>query len=131
VRAQNVGSVFGMGGAYLDGTLAVAVFFTDEKSLDSPFADRFASLISTFKMATSKLLADGRIYRASSAPWPTARSFSRPVPGATTSRPAPVHDLGGPSSPSVNDTPFASGPSNAVTARNNATTAVMPPSATA
>jgi hypothetical protein len=68
VRAQKVGSVFGMGGAYLDGTLAVAVFFTDEKNLDRLFADRFASLISTFKMATSKLLADGRIYQASSAP---------------------------------------------------------------
>jgi hypothetical protein len=65
VRAQNVGSVFGMGGAYLDGTLAVAVFFTDEKNLDRLFADRFASLISTFKMATSKLLADGHIYRES------------------------------------------------------------------
>jgi hypothetical protein len=62
VNAQNVGTVFGMGGAYLDGTLAVAVFFTDETNLDRLIADRFASLISTFKMATAELLAAGRIY---------------------------------------------------------------------
>jgi hypothetical protein len=61
VAAHRVRTVFGMGGSYVDGTLAVAVFFTDEL-LDPLVVDRFPTLISNFKMATSSLLAAGRIY---------------------------------------------------------------------
>jgi hypothetical protein len=64
VASQGVRSVFGMGGAYVDGTLAVAVIFTNEV-IDSLVVDRFPSLISNFKMATSTLLAQGRIFPAS------------------------------------------------------------------
>jgi hypothetical protein len=61
VDAHRIATVFGMGGAYLDGTLAVSIFFCQEV-LDRLIADRFASFISTFKMATSSLLQSGAIY---------------------------------------------------------------------
>jgi hypothetical protein len=51
-----------MGGAYLDGTLAIAIVFTSEV-IDRLVADRFPSLISNFKMATSALLIRGAIYK--------------------------------------------------------------------
>jgi hypothetical protein len=56
-----VRSVFGMGGAYVDGTLAVAIFFCSEV-LDRLIVDRFPSFISSFKMATSALLQQRRIF---------------------------------------------------------------------
>jgi hypothetical protein len=55
-------TVFGMGGAYVDGTLAVAIVFTSEV-VDRRAIDRFLSLISNFKMATGDLLQRDRIYR--------------------------------------------------------------------
>jgi hypothetical protein len=61
VTTYGVRTVFGMGGAYVDGTLAVCVFFTDEL-VDSVVVDRFPSLISNFKMGTAPLLAQGHIY---------------------------------------------------------------------
>lgn len=63
VDAHRVATVFGMGGAYVDGTLAVSILFTQE-ALDRSVADRFASFISTFKMATSSLLQNKAIYAA-------------------------------------------------------------------
>jgi hypothetical protein len=63
VDAHRIATVFGMGGAYFDGTLAVSIFFCQE-ALDRPIADRFASFISTFKIATSSLLQSGAIYSA-------------------------------------------------------------------
>jgi hypothetical protein len=62
VDAYGVRTVFGMGGAYLDGTLAIAIVFTSEV-IDRLVADRFPSLISNFKMATSALLIRGAIYK--------------------------------------------------------------------
>jgi hypothetical protein len=62
VDAYGVRTVFGMGGAYFDGTLAVAIVFTSEV-IDRLVADRFPSLISNFKMATSALLMQGSLYR--------------------------------------------------------------------
>jgi hypothetical protein len=61
VKKYAVRTVFGMGGAYLDGTLAVAVIFTDEP-IDVLIVNRFPSLISSFKMATSKPLSRGAIF---------------------------------------------------------------------
>lgn len=61
VNRYGVRTVFGMGGAYVDGTLAVAIFFTNE-SVSSLIIDRFPSLISNFKMTTAPLLASGRVY---------------------------------------------------------------------
>jgi hypothetical protein len=64
VDAHRVATVFGMGGAYLDGTLAVSILFSQE-ALDRLVVDRFASFISSFKMATSSLLQRRAIYSAS------------------------------------------------------------------
>jgi hypothetical protein len=60
-RQHDVHTVFGMGGAYLDGTLALAVVFSSE-TLERGIVDRYPSFISTFKMATAALLTAGRIY---------------------------------------------------------------------
>ncbi|MEO7037209.1 MAG: hypothetical protein ABI548_24865 [Polyangiaceae bacterium] len=62
VAANEVRTVFGMGGAYADGTLAVAIVFTSE-TIDRAVVDRFPSVISNFKMATATLLSTGRVYR--------------------------------------------------------------------
>ncbi len=64
VAKHRVHSVFGMGGSYVGGELAVAIMFTTEP-LRATDADRFSSLISSFKMATSAQVATNRIYAAS------------------------------------------------------------------
>lgn len=61
VAENNVRTVFGMGGAYADGTLTVAVLFTTE-TLPREVVDRFPSVISNFKMATHQLLAKGSTF---------------------------------------------------------------------
>jgi hypothetical protein len=61
VESQRIATVFGMGGAYVDGTLAVAIIFTQE-SVTRLVVDRFASFINTFKMSTATLLLQGSIY---------------------------------------------------------------------
>jgi hypothetical protein len=63
VATYGVRTVFGMGGAYFDGTLAIAIVFTSE-SIDRLVVDRFPSLISNFKMATATLQTLGQIYRS-------------------------------------------------------------------
>ncbi len=61
VRTYGVKTVFGMGGSYYDGTLAVAIFFTTEK-LERLVADRFGSFISTFKSRTTRLQQAGAVF---------------------------------------------------------------------
>jgi hypothetical protein len=61
VSRYAIRTVFGMGGAYLDGAIVVAIFFTNEV-VDRLIVDRLPSLISNFKMATSKLAAEGRFF---------------------------------------------------------------------
>jgi two-component system NtrC family sensor kinase len=61
VLRYGVRSVFGMGGAYVNGVLAIAIAFTSEL-LDEPTVNRFPSLIGNFKMATWPLCESGRIY---------------------------------------------------------------------
>lgn len=63
VERYGVKTVWGMGGAYADDSLAVAIIFTDEL-VDRLSVGRFASLISNFKMATGAALREGRIFRA-------------------------------------------------------------------
>ena len=60
-KKYGVNTVFGMGGSYVDGTLAVAVFFTTEQ-LERMVVDRYPSLIGNFKMATADLMSEGRIF---------------------------------------------------------------------
>ena len=61
VTKHAIRSVFGMGGAYVGGMLAVAIVFTTE-SLEPSVVDRFASFISTFKMGTAALVASGALF---------------------------------------------------------------------
>jgi hypothetical protein len=64
VSAHDVHTVFGMGGAYTDGSLAVAIAFTNER-LDAIAIDRFPSLISNFKMATAELERKNLVFAGS------------------------------------------------------------------
>jgi hypothetical protein len=52
VEAHGVQSVFGMGGAYLDGTVVAGIIFCSER-LERPVAERFTSLLDAFKIATA------------------------------------------------------------------------------
>ena len=63
VTRHGVRTVFGMGGAYLDGTLAVAIVFTSEL-LDRVMVGRFPSFIANFKMATARAQAADALYAA-------------------------------------------------------------------
>jgi hypothetical protein len=60
---HGVRTVFGMGGAYVDGTLVVAIFFCSEK-LDRAVVDRFPLLIGTFKTATTRLVGQRALFEA-------------------------------------------------------------------
>jgi hypothetical protein len=60
-KSEHVGSVFGMGGAYLDGTLVIAIVFTTEP-MTRQHADRFGSFISSFKIATMAVQESGKIW---------------------------------------------------------------------
>jgi len=60
-RAYGVRSVFGMGGAYVNGSLVAAIFFTSEE-LTRPVADRFSTLIAAFKLATARHVQQGRLF---------------------------------------------------------------------
>jgi hypothetical protein len=61
VADHAVDTVFGMAGSYLDGTIVVAISFTSE-SLDKLTVDRFPSIITHFKIATSDLVLRGAVY---------------------------------------------------------------------
>jgi len=54
VAKHSIRTVFGMGGAYLGGEIVAAIVFTNE-TLTPTEADRFPSLIGTFKLGTAKL----------------------------------------------------------------------------
>jgi hypothetical protein len=60
-KSERVASVFGMGGAYLDDTLVIAIVFTTEP-MTRQHADRFASFISSFKIATMAVQESGTIW---------------------------------------------------------------------
>ncbi len=66
VKDHAIETVFGMGGSWFDGTLAVAIFFCAE-TIERLVVDRFPSLISNFKMATSKLIQGRHLYSGSGA----------------------------------------------------------------
>lgn len=59
--SAHVGSVFGMGGTYIDGTLVIAIVFTTEP-MTRQHADRFGSFISSFKIATMSVQEAGTIW---------------------------------------------------------------------
>jgi hypothetical protein len=61
VEKQGIRTVFGMGGAYMDGTLVTTLVFVADR-IPQLQVDRFPSLISNFKMATAKLAEEGRFF---------------------------------------------------------------------
>jgi hypothetical protein len=63
---HDVHTVFGMGGAYLDGMLVVAVLFCSEV-LARFTVDRFPTFIGSFKIATASLVAQNRLFRSEEA----------------------------------------------------------------
>lgn len=63
VERYAIRTVFGMGGAYADGTLVTSLVFSTDQ-IPQLTADRFPSLISNFKMATAKLIEEHRIFSA-------------------------------------------------------------------
>jgi hypothetical protein len=66
VALHRIRTVFGMGGAYMRGTLVTAIVFSRE-SLDRPSAERLATLVSDFKLATEPLVSAGKIYAPATA----------------------------------------------------------------
>lgn len=63
VKKYGIRTVFGMGGSYVNGELAIAILFTRELMSEKD-VDRYTSLISTFKMGTATHVAEDRIYTA-------------------------------------------------------------------
>ena len=61
VAAERIKSVFGVGGAYMDGTVCAFLLFTRE-SLDRATADRFLPLINYFKTGTVPLVGSGKFF---------------------------------------------------------------------
>lgn len=72
VDAFGVKSVFGMGGAYLDGTFVVAILFCKE-SLPRRVVRRFSLLISHFKISTERVAAAHALYEPAELPPPGGR----------------------------------------------------------
>jgi hypothetical protein len=64
VTANDVKTVFGVGGAYLGGTMIAVIVFSRE-AVERPVVERFALLISPFKSATSDLVLSGRVFMGS------------------------------------------------------------------
>jgi hypothetical protein len=61
VRRHSIRTVFGMGGAYLDGTLVTSIVFCTSAP-SRLVVDRFPSLIVSFKIATAELVANQRLF---------------------------------------------------------------------
>ena len=66
VAEFRIETVFGMAGSYVDGTMLAAIFFSTEV-VQRAAIDRFPTLIANFKMATTALALQGRIYAAATA----------------------------------------------------------------
>ena len=61
VERYGIESVFGMAGPYLDGVNVVAIVFSQTR-IDRMAADRYGSLINSFKMATARLYTNEKIW---------------------------------------------------------------------
>jgi len=64
VRKHGIRSVFGMGGAYLEGILILSIVFS-KGEVPRIVVDRFPSLIVNFKMATANLVQKGLVFEPS------------------------------------------------------------------
>jgi hypothetical protein len=61
VAKYQVETVFGMAGAYVQGTIVAAIVFTTER-LESQVIDRYPSIIGNFRMATTTAVLARRLY---------------------------------------------------------------------
>ena len=61
VAEYRIGTVFGMAGSYVDGTMLAAISFSTE-TLKKVTVDRFPSVIAHFKVATSAIVLRRQIY---------------------------------------------------------------------
>lgn len=61
VSKHAIRSVFGMGGTYVAGSVAIFIAYTRE-SLTPRDVDRFSSFISTFKLATAELVTQSALF---------------------------------------------------------------------
>lgn len=61
VDGYGIESVFGMAGPYLDGVNVVAILFSQVR-IERAIADRYGSLINSFKMATARLYTNDKIW---------------------------------------------------------------------
>ena len=61
VAANGIKTVLGLGGAYLNSSIVMAILFTNETTPQRA-VEKFMPLISTFKVATMKLVAEQRIF---------------------------------------------------------------------
>ena len=61
VQKHGIHTVFGMGGSYLGGEMAVAIFFCRE-AVSRETAERFSLLIHEFKRSTTQLVGYGKIF---------------------------------------------------------------------
>jgi hypothetical protein len=62
VEKYKLRTVFGMGGSYVNGIVAISIFFTKD-SLPPLTVDFFPSFIGLFKLATSDLVTAGKIFK--------------------------------------------------------------------
>jgi hypothetical protein len=61
VDSYGIESVFGMAGPYLDGVNVIAILFSQSR-VERAAADRYGSLINSFKMATARLYTNDKIW---------------------------------------------------------------------
>jgi hypothetical protein len=61
VVENNVKTVFGVGGAYANGSICTVLFFVTE-TLDRSVADRFLPIVNFFKQSTTSMMMAGRLF---------------------------------------------------------------------
>lgn len=66
VKKHGIRTVFGMGGAYLEGILILSIVFS-KVEIPRIVVDRFPSLIVNFKMATADLVRRGSTFEAATS----------------------------------------------------------------
>ncbi|HEX8457389.1 MAG TPA: hypothetical protein VF656_08840 [Pyrinomonadaceae bacterium] len=75
VAANDIRTVFGLGGSYLNGSFVAMILFTRE-IIEQSQAEAFMLLVNTFKTVTLSLVMDGALF-------PRAESATRPAPRTT------------------------------------------------
>ncbi len=63
VAANNIKTVFGLGGSYLNGSFVAVIIFTRE-TIEQSQAERFMLLVNTLKIATLSLVMQGKIFNS-------------------------------------------------------------------